>query len=117
MDPAGLPLRAEQFYRDKRSTCARRAGDAASTRRARRVELGLGRRELATTISSWRPARGSGRSKRPGVDLDGVMTLRDIADAQAMRERLGAARRVVVDRRRLHRPGDRRHGARRSAAR
>ena len=41
-------------------------------------------------------ARGNGGSMCPGVDLPGVFALRDIADATAIRERLGAKPKVVI---------------------
>ncbi|MGO8833208.1 MAG: NAD(P)/FAD-dependent oxidoreductase [Roseiarcus sp.] len=95
MESDGLPLRAAQFYRDKGVDL--RLGETATglDRAARRVELASGRR-----LDYGHLVLATGARQRPlnvpGVDLDGVMGLRDIADAQALRERLGAARRVVV---------------------
>ncbi len=95
MDADGLPLRAAQFYRDKGVDLL--LGEAATgvDRTARHVELASGR-----SLGYGHLVLATGARQRPldapGVDLDGVMALRDLADAQALRERLGAARRIVV---------------------
>jgi 3-phenylpropionate/trans-cinnamate dioxygenase ferredoxin reductase subunit len=95
MELDGLPLRAAQFYRDKNIDLL--LGEAASglDRGARRVELASGGRLdyghlVLATGARQRPLDA------PGLELAGVMALRDIADARVLRERLGAARRIVV---------------------
>ena len=96
MDLAGLPLRAEQFYRDPRHRSApRRTGFAHRPALRRRVELSSGGAApfdhlILATGARPRPL------EIPGVDLGGVLGLRSIVDAQAIRERLGPGRRVVV---------------------
>ncbi|THD42604.1 MAG: pyridine nucleotide-disulfide oxidoreductase [Bradyrhizobium sp.] len=95
MDLAGLPLRAEQFYREKNIDL--RLGVAATRidLAAKRIELAHGPAEPFDHLILALGAR-SRPFALPGVELDGVLSLRNIADAQAIRERLGAGRRVVV---------------------
>ena len=95
MDLAGLPLRAEKFFIDHRIDL--RLGTKAERidRTARLVELSSGASAaydhlILATGARQRPLRA------PGVDLEGVFSLRVIRDAQAIRETLGAGRRVVV---------------------
>jgi 3-phenylpropionate/trans-cinnamate dioxygenase ferredoxin reductase subunit len=95
MDLAGLPLRAEAFYRD-------RDIDLRLGEQALRIDLGAKRVELssggAAPFDHLILATGA-RPRRldiPGVDLGGVLGLRNIVDAQAIRQRLGPGRRVVV---------------------
>lgn len=95
MEADGLPLRAVQFYRDKGVDLLLGEEATRIDRRARRLELASGRR-----LDYGHLVLATGARQRPlnvpGVDLDGVAVLRDLADAQALRERLGAARRIVV---------------------
>jgi len=95
LDVAGLPLRAEQFYRENRIDLRLDETAARIDRVARSIELASGRK-----IPFGRLVIATGARSRPlaapGVDLDGVFALRDIADALALRERLPQARRVVV---------------------
>ena len=95
MDIHGLPLRAEAHFRDQRIDLRLGVSATSIDRAARRVELsdggavGYGHLILAT----------GARQRRldvPGVDLPGVFALRDIADATAIRERLGPGRKVVI---------------------
>jgi 3-phenylpropionate/trans-cinnamate dioxygenase ferredoxin reductase subunit len=95
MDLAGLPLRAEQFYREKQIDLRLGVEATGIDPAARRVELGADRAEpfdhlIVATGARPRPFAV------PGADLNGVLTLRNIADAAAIRERLGPGRRVVV---------------------
>ena len=95
MDRAGLPLRAEQFYREKQIDLRLGVQATRIDLAGRRVELGAGGAEpfdhlILATGARPRPFA------IPGVELDGVLTLRNIADAAAIRERLGPGRRVVV---------------------
>ena len=111
-----LPLRAEQFYRDKRHRSAARRTATRIELAARRVELASGGR-WNSTISCWRPAPGRGAlevSRRRSRRRAG---LRNIADARAHPGAAGRGRAGRGDRRRLHRPRDRRDSARASAAR
>ena len=68
-----------------------------------------------STTSCSPPARGTGRLPVPGADLDGVVQLRTLGDAEELRQRLGSGAAGRGRRRRLHRPGirRRRRGARR----
>ncbi len=95
MDLAGLPLRAEAFYRDHNIDL--RLGERALRidLHSRRVELSSGG---AATFDHLILATGARPRplEVPGVDLGGVLGLRNIVDAQAIRERLGPGRRVVV---------------------
>ena len=95
MDRAGLPLRAEQFYREKQIDLRLGVQATRIDLAGRRVELGAGGAEpfdhlILATGARPRPFA------IPGAELDGVLTLRNIADAAAIRERLGPGRRVVV---------------------
>jgi 3-phenylpropionate/trans-cinnamate dioxygenase ferredoxin reductase subunit len=95
MEVEGLPLRAAQFYRDKGVDLLFGEMATGVDRIARRVELASGGRLdyghlVLATGARQRPLAA------PGVELDGVMELRDLDDARALRERLGAARRIVV---------------------
>jgi 3-phenylpropionate/trans-cinnamate dioxygenase ferredoxin reductase subunit len=95
MEADGLPLRAAQFYVDKSIELV--LGDAARRidRDGRRVELASGR-----TLRYDRLLLATGARQRPldvpGVELNGVLVLRDLTDARALRERINAAHRVVV---------------------
>jgi 3-phenylpropionate/trans-cinnamate dioxygenase ferredoxin reductase component len=95
MEADGLPLRAAQFYQDKGLDLV--LGEEAThiDRSARSVELASGRRLpyghlVLATGARQRPLIA------PGSDLEGVLVLRDLTDARGLRERLGAARRIVV---------------------
>jgi 3-phenylpropionate/trans-cinnamate dioxygenase ferredoxin reductase subunit len=95
MDLAGLPLRAEQFYREKRIDLRRGVQATRIDLAARWVELGKDGAESFDHLILAAGARPRPFAI-PGADLDGVLTLRNIADAAAIRERLGPGRRVVV---------------------
>ena len=62
-------------------------------------------------------ATGASPRPSPWRPESGVYQLRTLADCLALKERFAAGRRGRDDRRRLHRRGDRRGGARRPAAR
>jgi 3-phenylpropionate/trans-cinnamate dioxygenase ferredoxin reductase component len=95
MDAEGLPLRAAQFYADR--SVDLRLGEEASEidRSAQQVELASGRR-----LDYDRLVLATGARQRPldvpGINLEGVLLLRDLTHARALRERLSAARRIVV---------------------
>ena len=95
MDRAGLPLRAEQFYRDKAIDL--RLGVAATRidLAGRKVEFASGAAERFDHLILATGARPRPFAV-PGADLAGVLGLRNIADAATIRERLGPGRRVVV---------------------
>jgi 3-phenylpropionate/trans-cinnamate dioxygenase ferredoxin reductase component len=95
MDLAGLPLRAEKFFADHHIDL--RLGEKAMRidRPGRLVELSSG-----ASVPYDQLILATGARQRvlhvPGVDLEGVFSLRAIRDAQAIRETLGAGRRIVV---------------------
>ncbi len=95
MDIHGLPLRAEAFFRDHRIDLRRGVGANRIDRSSRRVETSdgaaIGYRHLVLATGA--------RQRRldvPGVALPGVFALRSIADATALRERIGAGRKLVI---------------------
>jgi 3-phenylpropionate/trans-cinnamate dioxygenase ferredoxin reductase subunit len=90
-----LQMRGEAFYTEQ--TIAFRPGLAATSidRSARQVTLADG-----STLSYDHLVLATGASARPlscpGHDLAGVMTLRSLEDATALKARLGTARHLVV---------------------
>jgi 3-phenylpropionate/trans-cinnamate dioxygenase ferredoxin reductase subunit len=95
MDRAGLPLRAEQFYGEKQIDLRLGVQATRIDLAARRVELSAGGAEPFDHLILATGARPRPFAV-PGAELDAVLTLRNIADAAAIRERLGTGRRVVV---------------------
>jgi 3-phenylpropionate/trans-cinnamate dioxygenase ferredoxin reductase subunit len=95
MEADGLPLRAAQFYADKNVDLLLGQTATRIDRGARRVELASGR-----SLDYGHLVLATGARQRPldvaGIDLDGVLVLRDLSDARALRERIGAAHRIVV---------------------
>ena len=95
MEADGLPLRAAQFYPDKGVELLLGEEATRIDRHSRRVELASGRR-----LDYGHLVLATGARQRPldvpGIDLNGVLVLRDLTDARILRERLGAARRIVV---------------------
>jgi 3-phenylpropionate/trans-cinnamate dioxygenase ferredoxin reductase subunit len=95
MEADGLPLRAAQFYQEKDIDLLLCKEAAAIDRKAQRVALASGE-----SLDYSHLVLATGARQRPldapGVDLDGVLLLRDLAHARALRERLRAARRIVV---------------------
>ena len=95
MELDGLPLRAAKFYEDHRIDLV--LGETATRidRAARRVALASG-----GTLDYGHLVLATGARQRPlevpGVGLDGVLVLRDLADARLLRERLVAAERIAV---------------------
>jgi 3-phenylpropionate/trans-cinnamate dioxygenase ferredoxin reductase component len=95
LDLAGLPLRAERFFHDNRIDLRRGEKALRIDRKSKRLELSWGGvapydHLILATGARQRVLRA------PGVDLEGVISLRTIVDAQAIREGLGPGRRVVV---------------------
>ncbi|MGD0723706.1 MAG: FAD-dependent oxidoreductase, partial [Roseiarcus sp.] len=95
MELDGLPLRAAKFYEDNRIDLVLGESAARIDRDARRVVLASGR-----ALDYGQLALATGARQRPleipGIELDGALVLRDLADARTLRERLGAANRIVV---------------------
>ncbi len=95
MDIHGLPLRGEGFFRDQRIDLRLGVRAERIDRAAQRVETSdgktIGYRHLVLATGARRR-----RLDAPGVDLPGVFTLRTIADATAIRQRLAPGRKVVV---------------------
>ena len=90
-----LWLRPEAFYEKQRIDYLAGETVAALDRRGGCLRLGSGR-ELAC---DWVVLATGARNRPlpvPGADLDGVMGLRTLADADALRQRLAEAREVVV---------------------
>ncbi len=93
--PAALPLRAEAFYSDNRI-------DPLLGRRAESLDLAARRITLAGggQLAFDRLALATGTRPRPltmpGADLDGVLFLRSLADADRLRGRLDAAAHIVI---------------------
>lgn len=94
-DPNEVHLRPETFFASK--DIGLLSGDRVEhlDREARRVELASGR-----TLDYDDLVLATGSRPRalpvPGSDLDGVLMLRTLADAQALRERLTEGARLVV---------------------
>ena len=95
MDMLGLPLRAESFFPEHGIELRRGARAARIDRASQRIEtrdgsvIDYGHLILATGARQRRLAA-------PGVDLPGVFSLRTIADATAIRERLKPGTKVVI---------------------
>ena len=93
-DRETLPLRGEAFYRDNAIEVVFGARAGTIDRAALRVETTKG----SFGFSKLAIATGT-RARRvpiPGVELDGVVTLRSLADADAIRARLPSVRSVVI---------------------
>ncbi|MBO0711539.1 MAG: FAD-dependent oxidoreductase [Acetobacteraceae bacterium] len=94
-DWKNLALRADSFYAANGITLRLGASASALERDARTVTLGTGERlaydHLILALGS-RPRT----LDLPGIDLDGVMELRTVADADALRSALGPGRRLAV---------------------
>jgi 3-phenylpropionate/trans-cinnamate dioxygenase ferredoxin reductase subunit len=95
MDIHGLPLRAESFFRDHGIDLRRGARATRIDRASERVEMSDG-----SAIEYGHLILATGARQRllaaPGVDLPGVMSLRTIADATAIRGRLEPGTKVVI---------------------
>jgi 3-phenylpropionate/trans-cinnamate dioxygenase ferredoxin reductase component len=95
MEADGLPLRAAQFYQDKSIDLLLGVEAVSIERSAQRIALASG-----DSVDYGHLVVATGARQRPldvpGIDLDGVLLLRDLTHARALRERLGAARRIVV---------------------
>ena len=95
MDEGGLPLRGDAYFKDNAINLRLGTRAARIDRAAKRVETAAGeslpyeKLVLATGARNRRPAVA-------GLERGGVLFLRDIADAKAIKHRLEAAERVVV---------------------
>lgn len=90
-----LWLRPETFYHEQRIELELGETVTAINRQARHVEFASGRKVaydqlVLATGTRFRPL------PVPGAELDGVLPLRTLADADALRPRLAGAREVVV---------------------
>ncbi len=90
-----LWLRPEAFYQSHRIDYLPGEAVVAIDRPGRCLRLGSGR-ELACDHIVLATGARNRPLPVPGADLDGVMGLRTLADADALRERLKEAREVVV---------------------
>lgn len=92
---ANLPLKAESFYTEAQIDFIAGRRAAAIDRQARRILLddgtALGFGQLALTTGARAAVL-----RCPGVERDGVVSLRSLGDARALSERLGTARSVVI---------------------
>lgn len=93
--PDKVYLRPERFFSEQRIACRMNARVTAIDRHARTLMLATGetlqwdRLVLATGVVNR-------RLPVPGAALDGVVMLRGIDDAQALRPRIKSARRIVI---------------------
>jgi 3-phenylpropionate/trans-cinnamate dioxygenase ferredoxin reductase subunit len=94
-DADSLSLRAEAFYRERGIQLRPDERAEAIDRSARQVRLSTGARLRYDHLIVATGARNR-LLPVPGAELDGVLQLRSLADADAIRRRLGEARRVVV---------------------
>ena len=106
MDVHGLPLRAEAFFAEHRIDLRLGVRATRIDRAEKRVATSDGgiipySHLILATGSRHRPL------DIPGIGLPGVLVLRTIADALALREAMGEARKDRDHRGRFHRPGDR----------
>lgn len=94
-DAEGLFLRQPGFFADHAITHRPGTRAAAIDREARRLHLADG-----TALGYDHLVLATGARNRPlpvpGADIDGVRQLRDLADADALRDAIGIATRVVV---------------------
>ncbi|HEY0354516.1 MAG TPA: FAD-dependent oxidoreductase, partial [Enterovirga sp.] len=94
-DADSLSLRAEDFYRERR--IQRRPGERveAIDRTSRHVRLSTGAKLGYDHLVLATGARNRALPVT-GAELDGVLQLRTLQDAEAIRQRLGDARHIVV---------------------
>lgn len=90
-----LPLRPESFYNDLHIELKRGVAVRALNARERSLSLGDGSDLSADTILL---ATGSAprRPRFPGAELDGIHTLRSVADARTIRGSVGKGRTAVL---------------------
>lgn len=94
-DEEMLRLRSASFFEERRIAYRESARAVAIDRAARRVQLGSGE-----ALPYGHLVLATGARNRPlpvpGAELDGVLYLRTLAEAQDLKARLGGVRRVVV---------------------
>ena len=95
MELDGLPLRAEQFFRDHHIDLRLAAKAVAIDRAGRQVRLADGAPLPYDKLILALGARAR-EFKVPGADLANVFVLRSVADAEAIREAITAGKTVVV---------------------
>ena len=95
MDLSGLPLRAEKFFAEHRIDLRLGVAEVRIDRAGRRVELADGGGEPYDHLILATGARAR-VLRAPGLELAGVLGLRSIRDAAAIKQALGTAARVVV---------------------
>jgi len=92
---ANLPLKAASFYADAGITLIAGRRAASLDRTSRQVLLGDGSTLRFGTLALATGARPA-TLRCPGAELDGVVSLRSLGDAEVLSERLGTARSVVI---------------------
>ncbi len=92
---ASLPLKAASFYDDAGIAFIAGRRAVALDRQARRVRLDDGSSLGFGTLALTTGARAAAL-RCPGTELDGVVSLRSLDDAQALSARLNAARSIVI---------------------
>lgn len=94
VDRETLPLRGEAFYRDNAIEVVFGTRVNAVDRTGQKVETSRGRIAFSKlAIATGTRAR---RASIPGVDLDGVVTLRSLADSDLIRDKLSCVKSVVI---------------------
>src|SRR5262249_53308578 len=95
MEKEGLPLRGARFYEEKGIELLLGEEAVAIERQEMRLRLASG-----SSFTYGHLVLATGGRERPlpieGAKLDGVLALRNLADAEALRDRLGVARSAVV---------------------
>ncbi len=94
-DADGLILRAEKFFRDHHIDLRLGARAVAIDRAGKRVKLAGGENLAYDRLILATGARARA-FEIPGADLDNVLTLRALRDAEAIRAALGEGRRIVI---------------------
>jgi 3-phenylpropionate/trans-cinnamate dioxygenase ferredoxin reductase subunit len=92
---ANLPLKAASFYDEAGIAFIAGRRAVALDRQARRVRLDDGSSLGFGTLALTTGARAA-VLRCPGTELDGVVSLRSLDDAQALSARLNAARAIVI---------------------
>ncbi len=94
VDRETLPLRGEAFYRDNAIEVVFDTRVNAVDRAGLKVETSRGPFAFSSlAIATGTRAR---RASIPGVDLDGVVTLRSLADSDLIKDRLSSVKSVVI---------------------
>ncbi len=94
-DAARLALRPAAFYESGRIDYLPALRAEAIDRRSRTAELSDGRRLSYDKLVLATGSRNR-KLKIPGIELDGVVELRTLADAQGLRQRIAGVHRAIV---------------------